>query len=160
MSEFEALYDAYFSDVYRYARSLTMDEHLAEELTEETFFRAMRSLGTFRGDCEVRVWLCRIAKNLFLTEARKRQRIVGNETLLEAAPDSRDLITEMLDRQTTLRLHRILHGLPEPYKEVFSLRVFGELPFAEIGSLFGKSAHWACVTYHRAKEKLQKEMGI
>ena len=157
MSEFEDIYAAYFSDVFRYARSLTLDENQAEELTEETFFRALRSLNRFRGDCEVRVWLCRIARNLFYDEKRRRQHLQEEEPP-ETLPDKRDFTGELMDRQTALDLHRILHGLPEPYKEVFSLRIFGELGFADIGSLFGKSAHWACVTYHRAKEKIQKEM--
>ena len=157
MSEFEDIYAAYFSDVFRYARSLTLDENQAEELTEETFFRALRSLNRFRGDCEVRVWLCRIARNLFYDEKRRRRHLQEEEPP-ETLPDKRDFTGELMDRQTTLDLHRILHGLPEPYKEVFSLRIFGELGFGDIGSLFGKSAHWACVTYHRAKEKIQKEM--
>lgn len=57
-----------------------------------------------------------------------------------------------------MAIHRVLHGLPEPYKEVFSLRVFGQLPFEDIRSLFGGTANWACVTYHRAKSKIQREM--
>lgn len=158
MNDFEEIYRTYFSDVFRYARSLAMDEQTAEELTAETFFRAMRSLSSFRGECEVRVWLCRIAKNLWLTEQKKKTRFAGDVSALEALPDGRDFAADLDDKQTALELHRILHGIEDPYKEVFSLRVFGELSFREIGGIFGKSEHWACVTYHRAKEKIQKEM--
>lgn len=158
VNDFEQIYRAYFSDVFRYARSLTMDEHAAEELTAETFFRAMRSLSSFRGECEVRVWLCRIVKNLWLTEQKKKGRFAGDFSELERLPAGGDVAAELEDRQTALELHRVLHTLAEPYKEVFSLRVFGELSFREIGGIFGKSEHWACVTYHRAKEKILKEM--
>ena len=72
MSDFETIYNTYLKDVFRYSRSLTMDEHLAEEITEETFFRALRSLDSFRGDCEVRVWLCGIARNVWKSEQKKR----------------------------------------------------------------------------------------
>ena len=59
------------------------------------------------------------------------------------------------DRDTAKRLHALLHVLPEPYKEVFSLRTFGELSFAHIGELFQKSESWARVTYFRARQKLK-----
>lgn len=156
MDDFERIYKAYFSDVYRYAVSLTMDRPAAEDLTEETFFRAMRALPGFRGECEVRVWLCRIAKNLWMTERKKRARECGEPP--EELPAEGDFTRTAEDRDAALRVHRALHTLEEPYKEVFSLRIFGELSFGEIGALFGKTDHWACVTYHRAKEKIQKEM--
>ncbi len=156
MNDFESIYRDYFGDVFRYLRSLTLDEHRAEDLTEETFFRAMRSLSSFRGECEVRVWLCRIAKNLWLNEQKKQNRCAGE--LPEELADSIDFIEEFTDRETAMELHRILHRMEEPYKEIFSLRVFGEMSFRDIGELFGKSEHWACVTYHRARERLRHEL--
>ena len=156
MNDFESIYRDYFGDVFRYLRSLTLDEHRAEDLTEETFFRAMRSLSSFRGECEVRVWLCRIAKNLWLNEQKKQNRCAGE--LPEELADSIDYIEEFTDRETAMELHRILHRMEEPYKEIFSLRVFGEMSFRDIGELFGKSEHWACVTYHRARERLRHEL--
>lgn len=158
MSDFEEIYQTYFSAVYRYARSLTLDEQAAEEITEETFYHAMRSLGTFRGECEIRVWLCRIAKNLWYSMQKKNQRFAGEEAM-ENLADERDLLAGIADKQTALEIHQILHGIDEPYKEVFSLRVFGELSFREIGGLFGKREHWACVTYHRAKTKILNQLG-
>ena len=156
MNDFESIYRDYFGDVFRYLRCLTLDEHRAEELTEETFFRAMRTLSSFRGECEVRVWLCRIAKNLWLNEQKKQNRCAGE--LPEELADSTDFIEEFTDRETAMELHRILHRMEEPYKEIFSLRVFGEMSFRDIGELFGKSEHWACVTYHRARERLRREL--
>lgn len=156
MDDFESIYRDYFADVFRYLCSLTLDELRAEELTEETFFRAMRSLSSFRGECEVRVWLCRIAKNLYLNEQKKQNR--RTEELPEELADSSNFIEEFTDRETAMELHRLLHRMEEPYKEIFSLRVFGEMSFRDIGELFGKSEHWACVTYHRARERLRKEL--
>lgn len=165
MHDFEQIYTDYFAQVYRYARSLTMDEQAAEDITAETFLRAMRSLSSFRGECEIRVWLCRIAKNLWLTEQKKRARMTDappDEAMAELT-DGEDFTAALDDRQTAHQIHRALHRLDEPYREVFSLRVFGELSFADIGALFGHNAHWACVTYHRARAKIQdqlKEMGV
>ncbi len=159
MQDFETIYSTYFSQVYRYARSLTLDEQAAEDLTAETFLRAMRSLSAFRGECEIRVWLCRIAKNLWLNEQKKRGRLTDSpEETLAALSDGQDFTEAVADRDTARQLHRALHRLDEPYREVFSLRVFAELPFADIGELFGHNAHWACVTYHRARTKLLEEM--
>lgn len=159
MQDFETIYSTYFDQVYRYTRSLTLDEQAAEDLTAETFLRAMRSLSSFRGECEIRVWLCRIAKNLWLTERKKQKRLTDSpEEALSGLDDGVDLAETVADRDTARLLHRALHRLEEPYREVFSLRVFAELPFDDIGQLFGHNAHWACVTYHRARTKLLKEM--
>ena len=160
MWNFDEIYNAYFRDVYRYALSLTRDENTAEEITEETFVRSMVSLGSFRGDCDIRVWLCRIAKNCWLNERKKQERLTGDELSENVADGGRDMDEALTDRESAFDIHRALHGLAEPYKEVFSLRVFGELSFRQIGELFEKSEHRACVTYHRAKEKIQSRLGM
>lgn len=158
MNDFESIYKTYFSDVYKYARSLTLDSQYAEEITEETFFRALKNLDSFRGDCKINIWLCHIAKNIFFDEQKKRSRFTDGEEALDGLPDENDFTNTICEKETALSIHRLLHKMDEPYKEVFSLRVFGELSFDDIGMLFSKSAHWACVTYHRAKEKIQKEL--
>ncbi|MDD4125475.1 MAG: sigma-70 family RNA polymerase sigma factor [Eubacteriales bacterium] len=157
MSDFENIYKTYFSDVYRYSLSLTRDHVRAEDITEETFYRSLRSIGSFRGECEIRVWLCRIAKNIWLNEQKAASRFDGDTVAEEIAEDG-DFTENIADKQTALEIHKILHDIEEPYKEVFSLRIFGELSFKDIAGLFGKNEHWACVTYHRAKEKIQNEL--
>lgn len=159
MDEFEMIYQLYFKDVFRYALGLTKDTVLAEEITEETFFKAMRSLDTFRGECELRVWLCRIAKNYWLNEQKKRGYYTDDNTVLDKIVSNTDIVTKLVDSDMAFQLHKFLHTLEEPYKEVFSLRIFGELSFKQIGALFEKNDHWACITYHRAKEKIQKKLG-
>lgn len=152
MPDFEEIYRLYFADVYKYILALSRDKAAAEEITQETFFRALSTIGTFRGDCQLRVWLCQIARNLYTDLCRERRR------LREAPPEAGDggIEENFADRDTAKRLHALLHVLPEPYKEVFSLRTFGELPFAQIGELFGKSESWARVTYFRARGKLKE----
>lgn len=157
MTEFEAIYRQYFRDVERYILALCHDAHLAEELTAQVFFQALKALPQFRGECDIRSWLCAMAKNAYLSYLRKERPTENIDEL--QIPDPRQGIEECLqDRQQAMLIHRTLHTLPEPYKEVFSLRVFGQLSFVDIGSLFGKTANWACVTYHRAKMKIRDEM--
>ncbi len=126
-------------------------------MTSETFFRAMSSIDKFRGDCEINSWLCAIAKNCYYSYLRKN-RPTAAEDIPESLPDydAVDPCDTIGDADDTMRLHSILHTLGEPYKEVFTLKVFGELSFKQIGELFAKSENWACVTYHRAKEKIRK----
>ena len=157
MTEFADIYETYFADVELYLRAICRDEALSEELTEQVFFRALKALPTFRGDCDIRTWLCAMARNAFVSHLRKEKPSQSIEEL--QIPDSRKTVEEwIVDQEQAMAIHRILHDLPEPYKEVFSLRIFGQLSFGDIGSLFGRTANWACVTYHRARQKIHSEM--
>ena len=158
MEEIEAAYRAHFDDVYRFLRGLTGRESLAEELTQETFFSAMKHISDYRGESELRVWLCSIARNLYYTYLRKQKHLSGDEIPENLIADETDFSEMIADKSLAMQIHRVLHELQEPYKEVFSLRIFGELSFREIGSLFGKNDHWACVTFHRAKKLIQTKM--
>lgn len=153
----EKLYDAYYMRVFSYAMTMTGDRHLAEEITQETFFRAFTRLNSFRGESDEVTWLCAIAKNLLCDEKRRRGRIgplqkdmTGREKGVEQAAS---------DRDASFRIHLALHALEEPYREVFELRVFGELSFRQIGEIFAKTENWARVTYHRARLRLRERMG-
>lgn len=154
MTDFQEVYDLYFKDVYKYALSLSRNEHVAEEITQETFFKALKNIDAFRGQCRLYVWLCQIAKNTYFTYARKQKRDAPEE---EGA-SGEGLEERLITKESAFEIHKVLHKLPEPYKEVFSLRVFGELSFAQIGELFGKTESWARVTYHRARLKIKEEM--
>ena len=157
-STFERIYRAYFGQVYHYLLSLCRDHHLAEELTAETFFKALRGLDSFRGESDTGTWLCAIARNLYLSHLRQHK---NTQSLEDAAtlPDSRtpDPAQIAEEQDGLLALYARMHKLQEPYKEVFLLRALGQLSFRQIGELFGKTENWACVTYHRARQKLQKE---
>ncbi len=158
MPEIEDVYNAYFKDVYLYIYSLSGDKHVAEDITAETFMKAIQSIDNFKGNCDIRVWLCQIAKNSYFSYLRKKKKDVDLETLPERADDC--VVDDMIAAsEASMKIHEVLHSLSEPYKEVFTLRVFGELSFKQIGHLFGKSENWACVTYHRARNKIKKRMG-
>ncbi len=155
--EFEKIYRRYFNDVFLFLKKLSKDENIAEEITSETFFKAMRSINHFRGETDIRVWLCQIAKNAYFSYLKKQQRI---ETIEDNDfPDNQDTIEEQISKQyDAMQIHLLLHKLAEPYKEVFMLRVFGELSFKQIADIFQKTENWACVTYHRAKKKIVMQM--
>jgi len=158
MTEFEEIFKAYFSDVYLYVVTLSGNRDVADEVTAETFLKAMSAIDGFRGECDVRVWLCQIAKNTYLSNLRKNARVahVGDvEPLMPSQGGADDAVVR---QEEALRIHTILHTLPEPYKEVFMLRAFGELSFAHIGRLFSRTENWACVTYHRARNKIKERM--
>ena len=156
----EELYRTYFDIVYRYIRSISQDGSLAEEVTQETFFKALKKADQFRGDCDVRVWLCQIAKNTLYDHLKKQEKqLLGDEKLEKIESAGGELLEEKLaQRSQAMEIHKVLHRLSEPYKEVFSLRTFGELTFREIGMLFGKSENWARVTYYRARVKIREEL--
>ena len=117
----------------------------------------MQALPRFRGDCDVRVWLCRIARTTYFSTRRDPDNQPMEEPGEERAGSAPSPEEETLRRVEGRRLRRLLHGLEEPYREVFLWRHYGDLSFREIGQLFGKSENWACVTYHRARGKLRKE---
>lgn len=155
--DFEDVYRRYFGDVYRYLLRLSGSETAAEDVTSETFLRAMQALPRFRGDCDVRVWLCRIARNTYFSTRRDPDNQPMEEPGEERAGSAPSPEEETLRREEGRRLRQLLHGLEEPYREVFLWRHYGDLSFREIGQLFSKSENWACVTYHRARGKLRKE---
>lgn len=159
MTEFETLYNDYFHQVYLYIRSLCNDEHVAEDITSETFLKAMGAIDNFKGNCDIRIWLCQIAKNSYFSYLRKNKKILYEDQTYRIE-DSFSIEKSMTLVETSMEIHEVLHSLKEPYKEVFSLRTFGELSFKQIGSLFHKSENWACVTYHRAREKIMNEWRI
>lgn len=157
MDEFERLFRDYTPVVYRFLLSLCGDAGLAEELTDETFYQAYLHIGRFRGECKIETWLCRIAKNaLYKEQKRSKRTATGTEPDETAAAE--DPFAAIHDKSQALEIHRHLHSLSEPYREVFMLRVFGELTFREIADICGRTESWAKVTFYRAKNKLIESM--
>lgn len=158
MEDFVAIYVQHFDGVYKYVFSLCRNGTMAEEITQETFYRAMEHIDKFEGKCKLYVWLCQIAKNTFLTYAKKQKRHVSETDIDLSKQIEPSFENEILDKETVWKLHKLLHELSDPYKEVFSLRVFGELPFSQIGELFGKSDSWARLIFYRAKKELRRNL--
>ena len=117
--EFERVYTLYFRDVYRYILKLSGSEHTAEEITSEAFLKALQGIGSFRGQCELRVWLCQIAKNCYISSLRKTKRTAPLEELPERSDDSSAPEELLIIREESQRIRSVLHELPEPYREVF-----------------------------------------
>ena len=153
----EKLYEAFYMKVFSYVMTLTSDREAAKEITQETFFRAISTEHSFRGESDSYTWLCAIAKNLFIDEKRRHSRFEQVE-LEEQQDTGKSFEKSLMDSDTSIRVHRVLHEMEEPYKEVFQLRIFGELSFKEIGSIFGKTETWARVTYHRARIMIKERM--
>ena len=155
MPDIGEIYQQHAQMVYRYLLSLTQDPDLAEELTQETFCQTIKSVGKFRGDSRMSTWLCSIARRQL---ARYQHRHPPTTELAETIPAGTDPEREVLAGMGHMAVLRALHDLPEPYREVMYLRLFGDLSFGSIGEILGKTENWARVTYYRGKEKLRKEM--
>lgn len=152
--DFESIYQSCFTDVFLYLRSLSSNGDIAEELTQETFSKALRAIDRFDGKTDIRAWLFTIAKNAYISYLRK-QKHMSQSDFPQDVPDSRTHFSESIaDEASAFLIHRFLHDMKEPYKEVFTLRVFGELSFEKIGALFSKSDGWARVTYYRARKQI------
>lgn len=154
-TEFEKIYTEHFGAVRRYLLKLCRSAPLADEITSDTFFKAMSAIDKFDGKCDVKSWLFQIAKNSYFSYLKKAGRTVPLESVSETDDAGPGIEERVADADASVRILQVLHTMQEPYKEVFSLRVFGELSFRQIAEIFGKTENWACVTYHRAKSKIQ-----
>ena len=158
--DFEKIYRDYFSYIYKFVFKLSGSSEIAEEITSETFLKALKSVNDFRGDCSVSSWLCQIAKNCFYSYARKNKIKIyfDDDTTAEAADQGQSAEDECISRSEAERAREYLHELSEPYKEVFMWRYYGEMGFRQIGELFRKDENWACVTYYRARKMIREKM--
>ena len=158
VTDFEEIYKMYFKDVYLYIRRLSCDEDIAQEITADTFFKALKSMDKFRGDCDIRVWLCQIAKNSYYTYLKRNKKLDSIEDALYEVPDKSNFVDEVVKHDEAKLIKQILHKVDEPYKEVFMWRVYADMSFKEIGQIFSKSENWACVTYHRARKIIKERL--
>ncbi len=156
MSAFEELYKQYYSQVYFYVLGLCRNDHVAEEITQETFFKVLKKIDTFKGECKVNVWILQIAKNTFYNYCREKK--LDPECSLEGIEAKGTIEEKIIDQEAAEQIYLILHRMQEPYKEVFWMRTFGELPFREIGNIHGKTESWARVVYHRARLMIREEL--
>ncbi len=156
--DFETLYQENFSSIYHYLLKLCQNQHLAEELTSETFFKAIKAIDKFDERCNLNSWLCQIAKYSYFDYLKKNKRFVELDSLLEQEDLAVNIEKQLVDSITSEEICKKVRNLEEPYKKVFVLRTFKELSFKQIASVFGRTENWACVTYHRARKKLKGRM--
>lgn len=155
MQSMEEIYQEYAQVVFKFLFSKTRDEDLAEELTQETFYQAVRCIDRFDGSCKISTWLCGIAKNQLKTWQRK------HPDMEELTPETQSLPSaeaDVMASMSRVELMKKLHACPEPFREIMYLRIFGNLSFKEIGVVMGKSENWARVNFYRGKQSLQKEL--
>ena len=152
--DFAKIYEDYNRDVYRFALSLCKNQDLAIDICYETFAKAMDKIDTFDGSQDLRAWLFTIARNTLYDYYRKNNKINADYDLNFAQDNKISFVEDLADKDLALKVHSFLHSMNEPYKEVFNLRVFGELDFKSIGQIFGKTDNWARVTFYRAKNMI------
>ena len=156
MQSMDEIYQMYARTVYKYLLTKTHNEDIAEELTQETFYQAVKSINRFDGSCKLSTWLCAIAKNQLLAYQRKHP-IEDSINDQEEIPGI-SVESEVFSQVRRVELMKKLHTCPEPFREILYLRIFGNLSFRDIGEILGKTENWARVNYYRAKERLRKEM--
>ncbi len=133
MSAFEELYKQHYSQVYFYVLGLCRNEHIAEEITQGTFFKVLKKIDAFKGECKVNVWMIQIAKNTFYNYCREKK--LDPESYLEGVETEGTIEEKIIDQEAAGQIHVILQRLQEPYEEVFWMRIFGELSFKEISNI-------------------------
>lgn len=157
MQNIEEIYEEYFETINKYLFCLTRNSDISEELTQETFYIAVQKIDSFKGECKISTWLCKIAKNLWIDELKKRKHIKDmdeNELLLLNSKDELENI--IISKENKIDLYKKLQNLDELTREVIYLRISGELSFKEIGTILNITETWARVTYYRGKEKLKE----
>ena len=157
MQDMEQIYEQYFQTVYKYLFCLTRNSDISEELTQETFYRAVKKIHTFKGDCKISVWLCQIAKNLWYDECRKnRKNLKPSEDTFFEIQDTDMTEEKVIQNEEKMVLYKKLQKLDEKTREVIYLRITGELSFKEIGTILNQTENWARVTFYRGKQKLKE----
>lgn len=145
MEEFDVVYRQNAAVVYRYLLSLGCPAHDAEDVVQDTFVKALLHIDSFRGECALSVWLCRIAKNTWMNLLKRQKR--EGAALPEEQVAPRDEFWEWLD---------LMERLEEPYRTVFRQRALAGCDYGALAAQYGKSESWARVTYHRARMKLRQ----
>lgn len=153
-TDFNAMYESHAEQVYKFLLRLCGDAHLAEDLMQDTFLKAMQNVNSFDNRCKFTTWLCQIAKNTYYDSLRKKKRH-PQEPLTEEFASGHSFEERIIESESATEIRKLIHRLPDPYKEVFLLRFYGELSFREIGEIFEKSEVWGRVTYLRGKEMLR-----
>jgi RNA polymerase sigma-70 factor (ECF subfamily) len=156
VTDFNEIYQKYYPDVYKFLLSLCADEYLAQDLAAETFLKAVTGIEKFRGECALYTWLCRIAKNLYYDYLKKQKHTVELNESICAYGDSPEIL--LITKEQVSNVINCLHTIDEPYKEVFMLHIFAQVPLVEISRIFGKSESWARVTFYRAKSLIIQKL--
>ena len=158
MQDIEKLYEEYFKTVFKYLLCLTHNRDIAEELTQETFYKAINRIDTYKEEYKISVWLCQIAKNLWYDQCRKNKNLVQtSEDILNNLQETITIEDNLISQDEKITLYKKMQKLDEKTREVLYLRITGELSFKEIGNILNKTENWARVTFYRGKNKLKED---
>ena len=158
MKNIDQIYKQHFKTVYKYLLCLTHDSETSEELTQETFLKAIKNIDKFEKQSKMSTWLCSIAKNLWYDELRKKKiKEVSTEELFELEDKNANLEEKSISNESKLNLYKRIQNLDKQTREVFYLKITGDLTFKEIGEILNKTENWARVTFYRGKLKLKEE---
>lgn len=149
MQDIEKIYKEYFETVNKYLFCLTRNSDISEELTQETFYKAVKKINTYKGECKMSVWLCQIAKNLWIDQCRKNKKIsnLSEEDLINIT-EQKSLEEKIISDDEKISLYKKMQKLDEKTREVIYLRISGELTFKEIADILNKTETWARVTFY------------
>lgn len=153
---FEEIYCKYYKSIYRYLIAITKDANIAEDIAQETFFKALKNIDKYDSNKNMLTWLCEIAKNTYYSEYKRRKKFQELDSVELEIDTEQDIVNKIIDSEKNIELLKIIHKIEEPYKEIFTLRVYGELSFKQIGEIFDKNENWARVTFYRSKLKIKE----
>lgn len=153
--DIEQFYKSNYHIVYCYLFSLCQDIHTAEDLTSETFLRAIQKIDAYDDRIKASTWLCTIGRNLYRNALKRESRRTDLEQVILSNPDTPE--DALLRKETVSLLIKAIQELEEPKRQVFLLRQQG-LSFREIGDALGKTETWARVSYFRIKESIIQRM--
>ena len=157
MQDIEKIYEEYFETVNKYLFCLTHNNDISEELTQETFYKAVKKINTYKGECKMSVWLCQIAKNLWYDQCRKNKKNIDLEEMEALCfQDSNTVEDKIISNEEKISIYKKMQNLDDKTREVMYLRITGELSFKEIGIILNKTENWARVTFYRGKNKLKE----
>ena len=156
MQDIKQIYEEYFETVNKYLFCLTHDNDISEELTQETFYKAVQKINTYKGKCKMSVWLCQIAKNLWYDQCRKNKKVINIEENLFDAQAPESIESQVILNDEKISLYKKMQKLDEKTREVIYLRITGELSFKEIATILNKTENWARITFYRGKSKLKE----
>lgn len=158
MNDIEKIYKEYSVSVYKYLLCLTRDKDISEELTQETFYKAILNVHKFKGECKISVWLCQIAKNLYFNTLKKRKKLESiNEEDIRLMPDQNSFEDDIIFNEEREWLYKSIQKLDKVTQDIIYFRIQGNMSFKEIGHVFGKTENWARTNFYRGKQKLKEE---
>jgi len=156
LQDIDRIYREHAKTVYKFLYTKTQNADWAEELTQETFCRAINSLHTYNGNCKITTWLCQIAKHIWMQELEKRSKYETENITDNIVSPEKGIEDKLIQAEQKVQIMKALHHIKEPAREVLYLRLLGDLSYKEIGEILGQSETWARVTFFRGKQKLLK----